>query len=120
MMHGDGLAAGLQGPAYGNIIGKTSTANASLVTAPPTGQYFWMTDVIMINHDPDTAITVSLKSGSSTVFAMTLDAAQGLAHGFSKPVRFPSAATVVNAGLSATADSPGVDIFVNGFYGPAN
>lgn len=119
-MDRDGLVAGLQGPKSGNIVGKTSTADASLVAAAPTGQYFWMTDLVIINHDADTAITVTLKSGSTSIFSMTLDSGQGLAHGFSKPVKFTNAATVVNVALSATADSPGVDVFVNGFYGPPN
>lgn len=116
MNHVAHLTDGIAGPASGYVTGKTTTANAQVVAAGETGQYFYLTDLIMINHDTTTVITVTLKSGTTTILPLTLDAGQGVSHAFSKPLKFTNAATAVNVGLSAIAGSPGVDVVVNGFY----
>lgn len=110
------LIHGISGSASGNVVGKTTSANAELVAAPPTGQYWYMTDLVIINHDASAASTVSLKSGSTTILSLQLDSGQGVSHAFTKPVKFTNAATAVNVGLGGAASSPGVDVFVNGFY----
>lgn len=111
------LTQGVGTPSSGNKLGKTTTAAEKLVDGV-SGQYFYLTDLIIINHDESAAVVVAIKSNTTTIFTMTLDAGQGFSHAFAKPVKFTVLGADVNVTLGSTAASPGVDVFINGFFTP--